>query len=639
MGIQDIENIKERDLQDLGHLDLALIFENTNDNIWAVNSEYKILYANHVFKSMFYDNFGVGLSLGDNLIALTLDSLRDFWKSQYDRALQNEAFSFVTHVKAQDVSFYLEVFMNPIVVDGKIEGVLAFGRDITERKRKEEELERSRLLLKSSLESQKDTIFLVINKDYEYTYFNLCHAEAMKHTYGVAVEEGMNILDCIPNEADRVVVKDNFDRALKGESHSNVRVFGEKKPRYYESFFNPMINEEGEVVGVTATSRDVTDRKEEELELERSRLYLKSSLENQRDTIILSINHNYEYLFFNPRHAEALWNDYGTVAEIGKNVLEGLTNKEDRDVAKDFFDHSLAGKSSTLTRMFGEKNRAYYECFVNPMTNENNEIIGATVLARDVSERKKSEKTLIESEQKLRELSAAKDKIFSIIAHDLRSPFNCILGFSELLIEKFGELTLDEREEYLEYIHSSAKNTLGLLDDLLNWAKSQTQKISINPNEIILSRIISEVVKFEEAMAKAKDISLNYLMASELKVYADENVLKIILGNLISNAIKFTPEGGEIYVTKKIVEDWVEITVSDNGVGISEEKYKTLFNLSSYSSTAGTANEKGSGLGLLLCKELVDEYGGKIWVESEEGRGSDFKFTLPLKKEEPISKQ
>ncbi len=252
------------------------------------------------------------------------------------------------------------------------------------------------------------------------------------------------------------------------------------------------------------------------------------------------------------------------------------------------------------------------------------------LLSIQINDKDNAIKALKKSDAKLKESNDTKDKFFSIIAHDLRSPFNNILGFSELLVENLNKFETEETEKYLGIINSSANNTLILLDNLLNWAKSQTGGISFNPKKIIISNVILEILKLKKSIAKAKNISLNYLSSDEIEVYADENMLRTVLRNLISNAIKFTKFGGDISVYAISKQDRVEITVTDNGVGINEEIRNKLFSLETNETTIGTANEKGSGIGLILCKEFVEKHGGKIWVESELGKGSDFKFTLPI---------
>lgn len=241
-------------------------------------------------------------------------------------------------------------------------------------------------------------------------------------------------------------------------------------------------------------------------------------------------------------------------------------------------------------------------------------------------------KTMEKQQEQLIDSNATKDKLFSIIAHDLRSPFSSILGFSEIIIENLNDLEIEETEEYVRYINLSAQNTLYLLENLLNWAKTQTGKIINQPKKIILSSIIQETINISDTALKIKNISLNHIHPDNIEVFVDENMVKTVLRNLISNAIKFTHTGGTINVFAISKQDKVEIVISDNGVGMNEEIRKKLFNINTNITSHGTANEKGSGLGLVLCKEFVERLGGRIWVDSEEGKGSDFKFILPLNK-------
>ncbi len=251
---------------------------------------------------------------------------------------------------------------------------------------------------------------------------------------------------------------------------------------------------------------------------------------------------------------------------------------------------------------------------------------------RDITDRKKTEQALIESEAQLRELNATKDILFSIIGHDLRGPFGNILVLSELLIEALKDVDLVESEQYLGMINTTAKNSLSLLDNLLKWAKCQTGQFNFKSEKINIASSIQEVLELSNAHAKTKNISLSLIKSDKIELKSDEEIFKTILRNLISNAIKFTNPGGaiDLFVTSKQHE--VEVTISDNGIGINKETCKKLFSISSNISSLGTANEVGSGFGLFLCKEFVEKLGGRIWVESEEGKGSDFKFTLPLKK-------
>lgn len=247
----------------------------------------------------------------------------------------------------------------------------------------------------------------------------------------------------------------------------------------------------------------------------------------------------------------------------------------------------------------------------------------------DITEQKHSEDKIQKINKELYELNAAKDKFFSIIAHDLRNPFNNILNFSKLLIDEIKVLNHPEFEEFASIIYSSAKNTYNLLENLLEWAKTQTGRTKFQLTRIDLREIVAGEIKEVLDIAKSKNIELINNIPDKPAIMADKFMLETIFRNLLSNAIKFTNINGkvEIYASEK--ETNVEISVEDNGIGIPEEQIPKLFKIDSNYKTFGTNNEMGSGLGLILCKEFIEKHGGEIRVESVKGKGSCFRFTLP----------
>jgi two-component system sensor histidine kinase/response regulator len=247
----------------------------------------------------------------------------------------------------------------------------------------------------------------------------------------------------------------------------------------------------------------------------------------------------------------------------------------------------------------------------------------------DITERKQAEVALRKSRAKLLQSNLDKDRFISILGHDLKNPFNNILGFSEILTEDIRKLNIDEIEDIAKNITKSARSTNKLLDDILMWAKMQQGKIPFELQNLSFTDICRDTLEILNHAADAKNISINCLSADQLNVFADNEMLKTVLRNLVSNAIKFTHNGGAINVYAKQNNENVTISVSDNGVGIPQENLLKLFDISQVLTTKGTAEETGTGLGLLLCKEFVERHGGKIWVESEAGKGSDFIFTLP----------
>ena len=249
---------------------------------------------------------------------------------------------------------------------------------------------------------------------------------------------------------------------------------------------------------------------------------------------------------------------------------------------------------------------------------------------REMEELNASLEILIEQRtSKLIEIVSTNGKFLSIIAHDLRSPFSSIIGILELLKLSLKEFNKDEIAEYVDIVYNSANNTLILLDNLLVWAVSQNKEKNFKPVKINLYDLLREEIESLKTLASQKQITLKHLINPDLNVAADLQMVKTILRNLISNAIKFTNINGEIIVNATELKQFVEVEVKDNGIGISAENQKKLFQIDTFHSTPGTRDEKGIGLGLLLCKEFVELHGGNILIDSETGKGSRFAFTLP----------
>ncbi len=233
------------------------------------------------------------------------------------------------------------------------------------------------------------------------------------------------------------------------------------------------------------------------------------------------------------------------------------------------------------------------------------------------------------AKQELRELNTTKDKFFSIIAHDLRGPFNGFLAFTEWMIGNISDYTQDEIVEILEKQHRSAKSLFALLENLLTWSRIQRGVMKYTPEDVWFGCLVNDILTLFQTTAEQKHIALRNEVPHKLIAYGDQNMIETIIRNLISNAIKFTEPGGMIDVSAKDEKQWVEVTVSDTGVGIDQETISALFRIDIKDSRVGTAGEKGTGLGLILCKELIEKHGGKIWIESEIGKGARFVFTLP----------
>lgn len=252
-----------------------------------------------------------------------------------------------------------------------------------------------------------------------------------------------------------------------------------------------------------------------------------------------------------------------------------------------------------------------------------------------IKEKDKAFDALKKSDIELQESNNSKDKFFSIIAHDLKSPFNSILGFMGILKNQYSEYGEEEKIKMIDMVYKSAHRTYSLLENLLIWSRTQTNNVKYFPQKIDVITILNENIQLSENFAKNKNIKLNLNIEKPLEIYGDVEMTNVILRNLISNAIKFTNKGGVVTISADYYgqnsENKIKISVKDTGVGINKENIERLFLISHNISTPGTNNEKGTGLGLILCKEFVKIHQGKIWVESEVGKGSVFHFTLPAK--------
>jgi len=248
---------------------------------------------------------------------------------------------------------------------------------------------------------------------------------------------------------------------------------------------------------------------------------------------------------------------------------------------------------------------------------------------RDITVRKEIEEKNIAYGLELEKLNLQKDKFYSIIAHDLKSPFNSILGYLELLNENVRTYDIEKTEKMLGIITTSANNTFSLLEDLLIWARSQSGKMPFEPKILPLNEICQFVIGNLEQTAANKNITIKHSAKEGITVFADSDMLKTILRNLASNAIKFTNPGGRIDFSATQTDSNLTISVSDTGIGIRPEVMQTIFDFTKTLTTKGTQNESGTGLGLSLCKEFVGKHGGEIWVESEVGKGTTFNFTMP----------
>lgn len=242
--------------------------------------------------------------------------------------------------------------------------------------------------------------------------------------------------------------------------------------------------------------------------------------------------------------------------------------------------------------------------------------------------------TLEVTNKELAESNATKDKFFSIVAHDMKDPFNALLGMSNLLLNNYNDFDEKTRQDFVKNINDSSAKTYKMVNNLLTWSRSQLGQIKFTPSLFYLNELADEIIDLVAPTVKQKEISVNKEIDKNITVVADRNMLEVVLRNLISNAIKFTPRGGDVMIKALSVADdqgeFLQVIIEDNGVGIEKENQSRLFGLDTNISTTGTENETGTGLGLIICREFIQKHSGKIWLVSEKGKGSSFYFTIPI---------
>jgi PAS domain S-box-containing protein len=415
--------------------------------------------------------------------------------------------------------------------------------------------------------------------------------------------------------------------------------------------------------------------KQEKIELEKK---AEESIFDERNQLRTLIDNMPDVIYIKDQHSRFILGNK-MVAEVMGTVPKNLIGKTDFDfytyeLASRFYSDEQAIIKSGKAKINYEEpcldkngNRIIISTTKVPLKNKDGKVVGIVGIGRDITRLKNVEKELrrksedlqginqlleerqeeiqMQSEKlalqtenlqevnkELEKLNKTKDKFFSIIAHDLKNPFHAIIGFSDMLRKDFNKMDDNQKINLLELINISSASAYSLLENLLQWARTQTDKIKFTPENINISEIVKSTIDLQKISAEKKNIKLKSHISERNIVYADKNMITTVIRNLVSNAIKFSKPQGTIEISSVAGDKYIDVTVSDNGTGISKENLDKLFRIDSYYSTSGTLGETGTGLGLIICKEFVEKNGGIIKVESEEGKGSSFTFSLPASK-------
>jgi len=533
----------------------------------------------------------------------------------------------VRGVRKNGQVFPVEIESRNVLIDGKSVRVAAI-RDLTEIKMQKELIEREQWLLSTLMRNIPDSIYF---KDLESRFirvnkstcekFNVKSAEELigKSDFDIFDEE--HALPAFNDEQQIIKTKIPIVNKVEKESWKDGKV------SWVSTSKLPLIDPAGNVVGTFGLTRDITELKnaQDNLIAEKEKF---ERLLRLVPSAVFTVDMNQNITSWNFM-AEKL-TGFTTLETIGHKCSDLAINNCTENCS--LFDSDIPKPVINVECKLRRKDEKIITISKNVdyIKDPTGEIIGGIESFIDISERKEYEEKIREINLQLAESNKSKDKFFSIIAHDLRNPFVTLLGFTEMMIEDYFDFTDEEKISYLKDMQKTSKASHELLDNLLQWSRSQTGRIDFEPKEINLKDVVLENYQLIKKSAELKNINLHTLVDDNVILYADENMVTTILRNLITNAVKFTPKHGAITVAANNYNNrTIQISIADTGIGIEPERIDSIFRIAETSSTEGTDGEKGSGLGLILSKEFVEKHGGKIWVESSPGAGTTFYLTLP----------
>lgn len=370
--------------------------------------------------------------------------------------------------------------------------------------------------------------------------------------------------------------------------------------------------------------KDIENRKATEVKLRK----LTVAVEQSPLTIVITDTDG-KLDYTNPNFTKLTGYTYQEVEGKSSSILK--SGKTEKGVFENLWKTILAGEIWQGEFINKKKNgdEFFEQATIAPVFNSNGDVISYIAIKEDITIRKKIEQALKESEEHLKILNDTKDKFFSIIAHDLRNLFNVLTGVSEILVINIDKYPKEKIKDMSQTVFDTSKATSVLLNNLLTWASLQTGGIEPQFSEVTPEKLIHTAIQLCHSQAETKQIQLEAGLNYNEPILVDEQMINTVLRNLLTNAIKFTYPNGLVTVNAELYENKVLFTVTDTGTGIEEKHIDTIFRIDNKLSKRGTTNEQGSGLGLILCKEFVEKHNGTIWVESEMGKGSSFKFTVP----------
>ena len=390
-----------------------------------------------------------------------------------------------------------------------------------------------------------------------------------------------------------------------------------------------MTDNDGNIIGTFGISRDVTKRRLAEEELAQEQYLMRTLMDNLPDHIYFK-DHESRFIRINKSHALSFGLNDSSQA-IGKTDFDFFTGEHAQQAYEDEQKIIRTGQllSTEEKETHHDRPDTWASTIKLPLIDNDRNIIGTFGISRDITKHKLAEEEIKLKNELLQIINAEKDKFFSILAHDLRGPLSAFVAATKIITEEIQTMKFEEIKEITLSMKTSAINIYSLLENLLEWSRLRRGVMDFIPERFNLKKKIEECINVLSESARKKGIEIKIFVPDELDVLADSHMFEAVIRNLVSNAIKFTTSGGKVTLTAGYNEDHtIEIKISDSGIGMTPELKNKLFQINEKTSRPGTEGEPSTGLGLLLCKEFIEKHNGKIWVESEVGKGSTFTFTI-----------
>jgi PAS domain S-box-containing protein len=509
---------------------------------------------------------------------------------------------------------------------GKINGIVGLTRDITERRDAEMAKQESDAIYRNLVLKLPDGVYKSTH-DGKFIDVN----PALVKMFGYDSKEELMAIDIKtqlyfePAERDSTILE---EETIGIEVYSLKKKDGSALWVEDHGWYNT--DENGNILSHEGIIRDITQRKKAEEELAQERYLMLMLMDNLPDHIYFKDLES-RFVRINKSQAQFFGLNDPDLA-IGKTDADFFSGDHSQQTFEDEMTIIRTGKMLNIEEKetYNDRPDTWVSTFKMPLYDKAGKIIGTFGISRDITTQQLYQSEIKLKNEELQKLNAEKDKFFSIIAHDLRNPLGAFMSYTELMVEDIDNLSVHEIKDMAVDMKNSAYNLFNLLENLLEWSRIERGIIGFEPKSYNLMTKINESMQSVLESANKKGIGIGFNVPKDMKVYTDENMLKSTIRNLATNAVKFTPKGGKITLTAKPVYDnFVEISFRDTGIGMNKDILDKLFRLDAHTSRPGTEGEPSSGLGLILCKDFIDKQGGKIWVESEPGKGSVFYFTIP----------